>query len=422
MRYLIRSVDTVLDEYLAGLAAVALEGPKGVGKTVTAARRARTVWSLDDPAHEAIIAARPGQALEDPPVLIDEWQLVPSVWDAVRRAVDGDAAPGSFLLTGSATAPQQARIHSGAGRIVSLRMRPMALQERGTTAPTVMLRDLLVGDRAALAGATNTSLAFYAEEIARSGFPGIAGLPEQLRRVQLDSYLQRVMSKEVEETGEGRLRRPASLAAWLRSFAAAEATTTSWEKIRAGAAPGEGAAPSRSTTIRYRDWLTSLWLLDPVEPWLPLGINLGALATSPRHHLADPALSLRLLGGSAGSLLRGRDSQVHVGTAPLFGRLFEALATLSVRVSAQQCGAEVAHLRTKRGDREIDLIVTGPDGEIVAVEVKLTGAVGDDDVRHLTWLQSKLGTALTDAIIVTTGQHAYRRPDGIGVVPLALLG
>lgn len=420
MKYLPRSIDAVLDAYLAGLAAVALEGPKGVGKTATAVRRARTVWSLDDPAQQAVIAAHPSQALSDPPVLIDEWQLAPSVWDAVRRAVDGDVAPGSFLLAGSTTPTPAARIHSGAGRIVSLRMRPMALQERGVTTPTVRLCDLLSGDRLPLDGATDLSLPFYAEQIARSGLPGISGLPAQLRQVQLDSYLQRIVSKEVEGVGDPRLRRPASMAAWLRSFAAAESTTTSWEKIRVSAAPNESVAPSRHTTIRYRDWLTSLWLLDPVDPWLPLGLNLGALAMSPRHHLADPALSLRLLRGTATTLLRGQEDRVHVGVAPLFGRLFEALATLSVRVAAQECGAEVSHLRTKRGDREVDLIVTGPEGELIAAEVKLAGAVGDDDVKHLTWLQDKLGSSLADAIILTTGPRAYRRPDGIGVVPLAL--
>lgn len=110
------------------------------------------------------------------------------------------------------------------------------------------------------------------------------------------------------------------------------------------------------------------------------------------------------------------------GCAPLFGRLFEALATLTVRVCAQVSDAVVSHLRTKRGDHEIDLIVEGPERELLAIEVKLASAIGDDDVRHLDWLRGRLGSRLTDALVVTTGPAAYRRRDGIGVVPLALLG
>jgi len=240
--------------------------------------------------------------------------------------------------------------------------------------------------------------------------------------MQLDGYLQRLASKGLRTEDDPVLRRPETLMSWLRSYASAESTTTTYEKIRNAAAIGDGTPPNRPTTLRYRDWLTSMWLLDPVPPWQPLGISLGALASSPRHQLADPALSLRLLSGSARSLLQGRDDVVLPGCAPLFGRLFEALATLTVRVCAQVSDAVVSHLRTKRGDHEIDLIAETRDGRIVAIEVKLAASVTDPDVQHLVWLRSRLPEDVSDLVVLTTGTTAYRRRDGVAVIPLALLG
>ena len=422
MEYRPRILDMVLDDLMPELPAIALDGPKGVGKTATASRRASRTWALDSESQRAIVAAEPSRVAGSGTTFIDEWQHVPTVWDVVRRAVDDGAQPASFLLAGSATPKPRAPIHSGAGRIVSLRMRPMALCERVGANPTVSLNALLRGEAGALRGDTPAGLDHYAHEIAASGLPGIHGLPERLRRMQLDGYLQRLASKGLRTEDDPVLRRPETLMSWLRSYASAESTTTTYEKIRNAAAIGDGTPPNRPTTLRYRDWLTSMWLLDPVPPWQPLGISLGALASSPRHQLADPALSLRLLSGSARSLLQGRDDVVLPGCAPLFGRLFEALATLTVRVCAQVSDAVVSHLRTKRGDHEIDLIVEGPERELLAIEAKLASAIGDDDVRHLDWLRGRLGSRLTDALVVTTGPAAYRRRDGIGVVPLALLG
>ncbi len=422
MEYQLRAVDYVLDEFLPGLAAIALDGPKGIGKTATATRRASHVWNLDNPSERAILSADPSRIQMAGTVFIDEWQHVPHVWNAVKRAVDEGAAPGAFLLAGSATPSRSAPIHSGAGRIVSLRMRPMGLCERPGAITSVSLGALLRGEAEKLSGTTSAQLDTYADQIAASGFPGIHPLPERLRRTQLDGYLSRLLAKELVTDDEPRLRRPETLQAWLRSYAAAEATVTSYEKIRDAATLRGGPPPARKTTLRYRDWLTSMWLLDPLPAWVPWGINLGALTSSPRHHLADPALALRLLGGSSAALLQGRDDTTHPGAAPLFGRLFESLATLTVRACAQVSDAEVFHLRTKRGEHEVDLIVQGPNQELLAIEVKLTGAVGDDDVKHLLWLRQRLGERLTDAIVLHTGPVAYRRPDGIGVVPLALLG
>lgn len=209
----------------------------------------------------------------------------------------------------------------------------------------------------------------------------------------------------------------------MTAYAAATATTASQESIRAAAVSGEGATPARSTTQPYRDVLERLWIVDPVPGWLPTRNRLARLGVAPKHHLADPALAARLLGADADALLDARAlGPPTLRDGPLLGRLFESLVTLNVRVQAQAAEAVVRHLRTKGGEREIDLIVERGDHHVVALEVKPAQTADDHDVRHLRWLQDAIGDDLLDAVVVTTGRQAYRRADGIAVVPAALLG
>ena len=420
-RYQRRVVDDELDELFAGLPAIALEGPKAVGKTATALRRAATVYRLDDDAERSIVQADPSRLLEgERPVLIDEWQRFPESFDRVRRAVDDGTGPGSFLLTGSAS-PTDPPTHSGAGRIVRLRLRPMTLAERGVGSPTVSLRQLLEGGRAPITGRTDIDLERYVDEILASGFPGIRSLPPRLLRAQLDGYLERIVDRDFEDLGR-QVRRPATLWRWMQAYAAATATSTSYEKIRDAASSDRGEKPTRATTQPYRDVLERLWILDPIPAWLPTRNRLARLSSPPKHHLADPALAARLLGVDATALLQARQAGPQIprdGT--LLGALFESLVTLCVRVYAQGAEARIAHLRTWSGDREIDLIVER-GRKILAIEVKLGQVPNDRDLRHLLWLQKELGDDMVDAVVITTGQAAYRRPDGIAVIPAALLG
>ncbi len=188
MDYRRRIIDEVLDDVFPQLPAIALEGAKGVGKTATASRRATTAVLLTDPQQREALASHLDLVTQVPaPVLIDEWQLEPGVWDRVRRAVDDGAAGGSFLLAGSAGVASGVRIHSGAGRIVSLQMRPMSFSERGAYEPTVSLRALLNGEPQDVSGTSDVDVPAYADEVLRSGFPGIRDLPERARRLQLDS-------------------------------------------------------------------------------------------------------------------------------------------------------------------------------------------------------------------------------------------
>jgi len=417
-----RVVDAQLDAY-AALPAVAIDGPKGVGKTTTAAHRAQTVLRLDDPATLEVIQADPARLTRAAaPVLVDEWQHFPASWDLVRRAVDDGAPPGSFLLTGSAS-PRSPQTHSGAGRIVTVRMRPLTLPERGTTTPTVSLQSLLEGDGGKIDGESDWNLADYVDAILAGGFPGMLATPPQLRRTLLSGYIDRVIDRDFPEAGR-EVRNPSALRRWLIAFAKATGTTASFETIRDAAAPGHADPPARSTTIPYRDTLERIWISDPVGAWSPLdSYGLGKLTASPKHFLADPALAAVLLDVDADVLLSGQDVGPRVPrNGTLLGGLFESLAALSLQVFAQHAQAGLAHLRTQSGHREIDFLVHGRGRRHVAVEVKLTATPDHHDVAHLLWLKQRMGTALSDMVIVTTGRFAYRRADGVAVVPLALLG
>ncbi len=366
-----------------------------------------------------VIGSNPHRVIDgDPPVLIDEWQRLPVSWDLVRRAVDADPQPGRFLLTGSTT-PAEAPTHTGAGRIITMQMRPLSVAERRLATPTASLDDLLAGDRPRLEGAADVAVEQYTDEIVRSGFPGIRPWPDRVRRGLLDGYIDQVLHHDIHQFGHT-FRDGGSLRRWMTAYAAAVSTPASFEKIRDAASAGEADKPARTTTIPYRSALEGLRLIEEVPAWLPTLNRLRRLASAPVHQLVDPALAARLLGVGTEALLAGVDGWDGDGT--LLGALFESLMTLSVRVYAQACEARVRHLRTQGGEHEVDLIVERADGAIVALEIKLKAVVGDGDVRHLHWLGDQIGPRMLDAVVLSTGRQAYRRSDGIGVIPAVLLG
>jgi predicted AAA+ superfamily ATPase len=419
--YTSRIVDSEIDALLGQLPAILIEGAKGMGKTATASQRAATIRRLDEPGTIEILRADPSRMLMGaPPILLDEWQRFPESWDRVRRAVDDGAAPGSFILTGSASPPKP-ETHSGAGRIVNVRMHPLSLAERAIATSSVSLSALLLGGRTPLSGSCSCTVETYAEEIVASGFPGLRGYSGSALGAQLDGYLARIVDRDIPDQFGRKVRKPEILKSWMAAYAAAVSTTADWETIRDAAAIG--GSLTKDFALTYREILKRLWILDPVEPWLPTFNHLRRLGGVPKHQLADPALAVRLLGLGVDALLNpAKNGRRTPRDGTFLGALFESLVTQSVRVYAQAAGAGVFHLRMAGGEQEVDLIVKRPDGKVVALEIKLAQTVGDQDTRHLKWLQARIGDDLLDAVIISTGQEAYRRADGIAVVPAALLG
>jgi len=422
MDYQPRVVDKLLGDLLEDLPAVSVEGAKGVGKTASAERLASAVLALDDAALRTNVTAQPSIVTRfAPPTLIDEWQLVPAVWDVVRREVDRERTPGRFLMTGSATPAAQSRTHSGAGRIVRLVMRPMTLPERGATTPTVSFAELLGGGKPAIEGVASMDLVGYTEEILASGLPGVRQDPEKWRARQLDSYIDEALDIEIPALG-AEVRRPQALRAWLTAYAAATATTTSYTAILDAATPGESDKMSKPTASAYRQLLERIRLLDQLPAWVPSLNPMTRLGQAPKHHLVDPALAAVLLGATEQSLLDGSAGGPSPRDGSLLGALFESLVAMTVRVFAEPLGARVSHMRTRDGAHEIDLIVERADHKVLAIEVKLAAAVKRDDAKHLNWLEAQIGGQVIEKVVVNTGPIAQRLADGTVVVPLALLG
>ena len=262
-----------------------------------------------------------------------------------------------FLLTGSVP-PVDAALHSGAGRIISLRMRPLSLAERRVEQPTVSVEDLLDDRLADIDGDTDLDIPGYVHEIVSSGFPGIRPLAVRLQRAQLDDATS---SESSNETFPRQDLRSAGRAAGVDGrIAAATATMTSYEKILRATLGGVDNPPTKVTALGYRDVLASLWMLDPVPAWLPSSRRVHPLGQAPKHHLADPALAARLLGLTADRLLR-EPVGTFAGEGPVLGRLFESLVTTSLQTYAQRAQARVSHAPGTATTRSISCS-SGPTG------------------------------------------------------------
>ena len=415
-----RVADQELHDLLSELPAISIEGPRAVGKTWTASRMANTVYALDDPEILAEVQADSRLLTQgESPILIDEWQRFPASWDLVRRSVDRDFSPGKFILTGSAR-PESRPTHSGAGRIVTLRMWTTALAERHPGQSTVSLKSLLAGDRIEIGSQSSFEWEDYAYEIVSGGFPGWRNTSGRARDLLVDGYLHRLTEHDFPLSGH-KVRNPAALRRWLTAYAAASSSTASYETIRDAATSGEGDKPAKATTIAYRDILEAMWILEPQPAWVPVGSHLSRLKRGPKHHLADTALAARLLNATADML----DMRIQAGSGlvdtGLLGAFFESMVIHDLRVYAQSADARVFHMRTWNDEREVDAIIECR-GRVLAAEVKLGAEVTGHDTRHLRWLRDRIGPGLIDAVVITSGREAYRDDEGIAIVPAGLLG
>lgn len=417
MLYKKRIVDDLLDSLTPQLPAILLDGPKAVGKTSTALQRAKTVKRLDRSDERNLAAANPDWITQgEKPILLDEWQRSPDVWAEIKAAVDKNFTGGQYLLTGSL--PGSAT-HSGAGRITAVRMRPLSLAEREIEQPTVSLKKLLDGS-ADIEGETLAGLNAYAREMTLSGFPAIRTLSARALKVALDGYIDRIIDADVKEAGLS-IRKPASLRSWITSYAAATATTASWETIRDAANTGSHEPPAKTTVIPYRDALTRLRILDELPAWAPSRNQFTKVSLSPKHFLADPALALRLMNYDSETIQSASGFGRYKFDRPLIGRMFEALAVQSVQTYAQAAFARLSHFRDAKGRHEVDMIVEREDGKVLAIEVKLSATPDPTDGKHLKWLKSEISDQLIDSVVIYAGKYAYRHND-IAYVPLALLG
>jgi predicted AAA+ superfamily ATPase len=404
------------------LPAIAIDGPKAVGKTWIGKNLAKTVLEFDRRETRALFEANSSMIGESKkPVLIDEWQKTPEVWDTVRRLVDDDSSPSQFLLAGSAY-PKGAGVHSGAGRIVHVRLHPLSLQERFDTKSGLSVSEIFTGNfPSGIFGKTEITFEDYLSEIMSSGFPAIHNADVQARQALIEGYLDNILTREANENGY-QVRRPNTFRYWLRAFASAVGTESGYTEILDSATPGERHKPAKSTANSYRDTLTNLWLLEELDPWLPPEGNFNRLKMTPKHYLTDPALEAALLGIDKGMILSTRaNTGFDEKYGSITGRLFESLVGQSLRTYAAVNGAKLNYFKTLDSAHEVDFILS-KGARAIGVEVKLRASVDSADAKQLNWLADSYGENMVAKIIVTTGENAYvREQDGVIVCPAALL-
>jgi predicted AAA+ superfamily ATPase len=415
MDYKPRIVDRELDEQLDATGCVVLEGPKAVGKTATARRRAASEVLLDIDANARQLATiDAGLLLAGPaPRLMDEWQLAPNLWNQVRREADARGIPGQFILTGSAVPGDDAARHSGAGRMSRLRVRPMTLFETGHSTGEVSLSALLDGSPPR-AGDPGLTVAGVVDRICVGGWPAVAQLDSATAQRAMRAYLDEVARTDIQRV-DGVRRDPIRVQRVLRSLARNVATEVSISRISADA--GEPDEPlERGTVGEYLRSLNRLMVTEDVPAWTPALRSRARLRQSGTRHFVDPCLAVAALNAAPSALLADLNTT---------GLLFESLVVRDVRVYLQQSGGRVLHYRDSN-DLEIDLILETQDGRWAAIEVKLGVASVDAAAASLLKFSQevdvrKAGDPAFLAVVTATG-YGYRRPDGVAVIPIGALG
>lgn len=415
--YHTRIADAELADRLRSIGAVLIDGPKGCGKTETASRLAKSVVRLDtDAGARALVGLNPESLFgQETPILFDEWQRVPEIWDQVRRHVDDLRQRGLYILTGSATPTDARELHSGAGRIGTLRMRPMSLSESGHSTGEVSLAVLMAGEEQR-AKRTEVTVPELLERIVIGGWPALLGQDERSARRWLADYLSQIVEVDVPSLGTTR-RAPERLRRTLASLGRNVGQPIKLTELAADIG-GEGQRPADETVHAYLDALDRLKLTDDSPSWRPHMRSRTRLREAPTRYFVDPSLGTAALGVGSKDLLADLNAA---------GFHFEALVVRDLRIYAQPLGGTISTWREVRGRKEVDAIVETPN-TWAAFEVKLTGdeRVIDEAAQRLIDFAAEIDVqrhgAPSALVVVTATGGAGKRADGVHVVPVTALG
>jgi hypothetical protein len=382
-------------------------GPRATGKTTTARRHAATVVRMDRPAEAAAFRADPDAALAglDEPVLLDEWQEVPGILGAVKRAVDDDPRSGRFLLTGSVRADLDTATWPGTGRLVRIPMYGMSIREQqGRLKARPFLDRLASGDRLTLPS-ERTDLRGYVSLGLLSGFPEPAlRLGSRARVRWLDGYIEQLLTRDALSIGAG--RDPVRLCRYFEAYALNTAGTV------ADATLFEAAGLNRKTAIAYEQLLINLFVVEALPAWT--SNRLKRLALRAKRHLVDPALAAAVLRLDLSAILRDGD---------VLGRFLDTFVVAQLRSELAICESRprLYHLRDEHGRHEIDIVAELGGANLIAFEVKADSAPDRDSGRHLAWLRDRLGKRFARGVIFHTGPRLYELNDRILAVPICAL-
>lgn len=418
--YKLRLIDKRIEEYLKIFGAVCIEGPKWCGKTWTSAYHSKSEIYLGNPEgnfqNRNLAQLSPSLVLEgEKPRLIDEWQEVPPLWDAVRYQVDKMAEKGMFILTGSATPNHKGILHSGAGRIARLRMRPMSLFESGDSSGKVSLQELC-GDRLEPSMTGEVDLRHLIYLIIRGGWPASLSVSEsEAQRLPLE-YLDAVIEDDMYRIDDVK-RDSRKIRLLLRSLARNESTTVTNRSLKNDVKEKDDEDIDVDTIASYLDVFSRLFLIDDQLPFSSKIRSSVRVKQSVKRHFSDPSLACALLKATPEKLL---------GDLETLGFLFEALCERDLKIYAESFGGQLYHYQDYQ-NREVDAVIELPDGEWCAFEIKLGANQIDGAADALLKLKSAIEKEKGGrppkvmGVICGLSNAAYRRPDGVYVVPVTAL-
>jgi len=419
-KYKERIIDAQVERYLKNFGAVCIEGPKWCGKTWTSSYHCKSEFLIGDPSNNfqnrQIAEISPAIVLEgETPRLIDEWQEVPPIWDAVRYTVDQRGEKSQFVLTGSSTPRKKGILHSGAGRIGKIRMRTMSLYESGDSSGKVSLKELCSGKISqTLTGEVNLhDLVYY---VVRGGWPGNLGVSKEDAQLLPASYINAIIDDDAQRIDDIKYDRNKMLLL-LRSLARNESTTAAQSKLLSDIKDFDDEHIDRSTVSQYLDVFSRMFLLDNQ---LPFSSNLRSsvrVKQAEKRHFCDPALACALLKATPEKLL---------GDLNTFGLMFEAMCERDLKIYADSFGANLFHYQDYQ-NREIDAVIELYDGSWCAFEIKLGANQIDEAAKKLISIRDDIAKSKDGVppavlcIICGMSNAAYQRPDGVFVVPITAL-
>lgn len=420
LNYKPRIIDAKVEEYLSAFGAVCIEGPKWCGKTWTSAQHSKSEIYIGDPANNfqnrQLAELSPELVLTgEAPRLIDEWQEVPPLWDAVRYKVDQTAEKGQFILTGSATPNHKGVLHSGAGRIAKLRMRPMSLYESGDSSGQVSLEKLCHGEvTTAMTG--EVDLTKLIKLIIRGGWPGSLGLPLKQAMLLPTEYLNAVIDDDVYRI-DGIRRDTQKMRLLLRSLARNESTTVTNRTLMRDIKAVDDEDIDGDTVSAYLDIFKRLFITDNQPPFAA-GIRSSVrIKQAEKRHFSDPSLACALLRATPTSL---------IGDLETLGFLFEALCERDLRIYAESFDANLYHYQDYQ-NQEIDAVIELTDGQWCAFEIKLGANQIDTAAENLLKIKRQIEEdprgkpPAVLCVLCGMSNAAYRRADGVFVVPITAL-
>ena len=417
MAYLPRICDKLLVSELESSGAVLIEGAKWCGKTSTAQKSSRSAVFLQDPDKTASYLAaadtKPSLLLNgETPRLVDEWQMAPVLWDAVRFEVDKRNKLGQFILTGSAVPSDNVVAHTGTGRISRLLMRPMSLFESKDSNGSVSLKDLFEG-KEDIAASSNLTIEKIAYLICRGGWPAAVSQKETIALKMAANYVESVINMDVQRV-DGVEKNPERVRKLLRSLARNISTMASGQTIMADM-KSDDAGISEKTLTGYLNALRRIFVVEDSPAWMPSLRSKTAIRTSPKRNFVDPSIATAVMRTNSEGLLDDFET---------FGFMFESLCTRDMRIYSQANDGAIFHYRDKN-NLESDMIASLRDGRWAPIEVKLGNRQIDEAAKNLLSLKSKIDTKKMGApsflMVITGGEFAYRRDDGVFVVPIGCL-